>query len=134
MVRTARRPMRILADSAFVIDYLRGVPEAEARWAAVFADGDEPVINEVVVCEVAAGLRARDVPRFEAFLEPVEFIQPAPEAALTAGRWRAEARSVGKVLGLADALIAAAAFTDHAAVLTRNTRDFALTPVRIVTY
>ena len=126
--------MRILADSAFVIDYLRGLPEAEARWEAVFADGDVPVINEIVICEVAAGLRARDVRRFEAFLEPVELIQPAPEAALMAGRWRAEARAAGTTLGLADALIAAAALTDHAAVLTRNTRDFALTPVRLLIY
>ena len=126
--------MRILADSTFVIDYLRGLPEAESRWESVFADGDEPIINEIVICEVAAGLRARDVPRFGAFLEPVEFIQPAPEAALLAGRWRAEARAAGRTLGLAVALIAAAAFTDHAVVLTRNTRDFALTPVRLITY
>lgn len=126
--------MRILADSAFVIDYLRGLPEAEWRWAAVFADGDEPIVNEIVVCEVAAGLRARDVPRLDAFLEPVEFVQPGPATALLAGRWRAEARAAGKTLGLADALIAAAAHSDNAAVLTRNTRDFALTPVRLVTY
>ena len=126
--------MRILADSAFVIDYLRGLPEAEARWAAVFADGDEPIVNEIVVCEVTAGLRARDVPQLEAFLEPVEFLQPGPDTALVAGRWRAEARAIGKGLGLADALIAAAAHSDNAAVLTRNTRDFALTPVRLVTY
>ena len=126
--------MRILADSAFVIDFLRGLPEAAARWEAMFVDGDEPITNEIVVCEVATGLRAVDLRRFEAFLEPVEFVQPAPEAALMAGRWRAEARAAGRTLGLADALIAAAAFTDNAAVLTRNTRDFALTPVRIVTY
>jgi predicted nucleic acid-binding protein len=126
--------MRILVDSAFVIDYLRGLPEAEARWAAVFADGDEPIVNEIVVCEVAAGLRARDVPQLEAFLEPVEFLQPGPDTALVAGRWRAEARAIGKSLGLADALIAAAAHSDNAAVLTRNTCDFALTPVRLVTY
>jgi predicted nucleic acid-binding protein len=126
--------MRILADSAFVIDYLNGLPAAGDRWRAVFEDGDEPIINEIVVAEVRTGLKPWEVADFEAFLEPVEFIQPAPEAALAAGRWRAEARAAGKTLGLADALIAAAAFTDHAAVLTRNTRDFALTPVRVITY
>ena len=126
--------MRILADSAFVIDYLKGLPAAGARWRAVFEDGDEPVINEIVVTEVRTGLKPWEVADFEAFLEPVEFIQPAPEAALLAGRWRADARAAGKKLGLADALIAAAAFTDHAAVLTRNTRDFALTPVRLLIY
>ena len=126
--------MRILADSAFVIDYLKGLPAAGARWRAVFEDGDEPVINEIVVTEVRTGLEPWEVADFEAFLEPVEFIQPAPEAALLAGRWRADARAAGKKLGLADALIAAAAFADHAAVLTRNTSDFALTPVRLLIY
>ena len=126
--------MRILADSAFVIDYLKGVPEAEARWEAVFADGDEPIVNEIVVCEVSSGLLERHEPRFRAFLEPVEFVQSGPHAALLAGRWRAEARAAGRTLGLADALIAAAAHADNAAVLTCNTRDFALTPVRLVTY
>ena len=126
--------MRILADSAFVIDYLRGVQAAEARWEAVFAEGDEPIVNEIVVCEVSAGLLERDQPRLRAFLEPVELIQPGPDAAVLAGRWRSAARARGWTLGLADALIAAAAYTDNAAVLTRNTRDFALTPVRLVTY
>ena len=126
--------MRILADSAFVIDYLNGVPEAEARWEAVFADGDEPIVNEIVVCEVSAGLKPWELHDFDTFLGPVEFVQPGPDAALMAGRWRAEARAAGRTLGLADALIAAAAYADNAAVLTRNTRDFALTPVRLVTY
>jgi len=35
---------------------------------------------------------------------------------------------------LADALIASAAVAIDAAVLTRNVRDFALTPVRVETY
>ena len=126
--------MRILADSAFVIDYLAGDPEAAARWRTVFEEGDEPIINEIVVCEVGTGLKPWEVSDFEAFLEPVEFVQPGPDAALLAGRWRAAARAVGRTLGPADALIAAAAFTDNAAILTRNTRDFALTPVRLVTY
>ena len=126
--------MRILADSAFMIDYLRGVQAAEARWEAVFEEGDEPFVNEIVVCEVSAGLLERDQSRFSAFLEPVEFIQTGPDAAILAGRWRSAARARGWTLGLADALIAAAAYTDGAAVLTRNTRDFALTSVRLVTY
>lgn len=85
--------MRILADSAFVIDYLNGMPEAAARWRAVFEDGDEPIVNEVVVAEVRTGLKLWEVADFDAFLEPVEFIQPGPDAALLAGRWRAEARA-----------------------------------------
>lgn len=126
--------MRLLVDSSFVIDYLRDEPAAVARWEEVFARGDEPVINEIVVCEVRAGARAQAVSQFEAFLEPIEFVQPGPQHALLAGDWRAQARAAGRHLSLADALIAAAADATDAAVLTRNVRDFAMTPVRIETY
>jgi len=126
--------MRLLVDSAFVIDYLGDDPRAVLRWADVFGRGDDPVINEIVVCEVRAGLRDQEIAPFEAFLEPIEFVQPGPDHALLAGRWRAEARAKGRSLSLADALIAAAADASDAAVLTRNVRDFAMTPVRIETY
>ena len=126
--------MRILADSAFVIDYLNGEPSALARWREVFEEGDEPIVHEIVVCEVSTGLKPWEVRDFAAFLEPVELIQPGPDTGLLAGQWRLEARTVGRTLGLADALIAAAAHAENAAVLTRSTRDFALTPVRLVTY
>ena len=126
--------MRLLIDSAFVIDYLNGVPESRARWEAIWANGDEPIVNEIVVCEVRAGLREPDVPDLEAFMQPIEFVQPGPEHALLAGRWRTDARAIGRSLSLADALIAAAANAAEAAVLTRNVRDFALTPIRVETY
>jgi predicted nucleic acid-binding protein len=70
----------------------------------------------------------------QAFLEPVEFIQPGPDAAMRAGVFRAEARRRGYHLSLADALIAAAAEAADAVVLTRNVRHFALTPVQVETY
>lgn len=70
---------------------------------------------------------------FDAFVEPVEFVQPGPGAALLAGRWRAEARATGRTLGLADALVATVASASTAADLTRSSRDLALTPVRLVT-
>lgn len=127
-------PVRVLLDSTFVIDHLRGVPAAVAGMAAIFENGDEPYVTEVVVCEVRAGLRAEDERHLVALLEPIEFVQPVPDHALTAGRWRAELRTRGRTLSLADALIATAADSLGAVVLTRNIRDFALTPVRVETY
>lgn len=126
--------MRELLDTTFVIDYLRGLPEAVARFARMFEEGVEPLVTEVVVCEVRTGLRDDDAAWLDAFLEPVEFVQPGPESALLAGAWRATARRRGFQLSLPDALIAAAAHDLDAAVLTRNARDFQLTPVRVVTY
>jgi predicted nucleic acid-binding protein len=125
---------RLVLDSTFLVDHLRGLPDALARWHAVFERGDEPIVTETVVCEVGSGLRSADVPAFEALIRPVEFIQPGPDTAMLAGRWRADLRTSGRTLSLADALIAAAAVSLDAAVLTRNLRDFALTPARVETY
>lgn len=126
--------MRLLLDSAFLIDVLAGVPEATRRQRLLFEEGDEPFVNEIVVCEVRAGLRATDVEELNTLLEPIEFIQPGPGAAMLAGQWRRTARERGYHLSLPDALIASAADAVDAAVLTRNVRDFALTPVRVETY
>lgn len=126
--------MRYVLDSAFVIDHLRGQAGATERFARLFEDGDEPMVNEVVCCEVRAGMRDPDVVHLSAFLEPVEFIQPGPDAALLAGAWRAAARRSGRHLSLPDALIAAAAHTVGGVVLTRDLRDFALTDARVEGY
>ena len=124
---------RYLLDTTFVIDILRGDPAAVTRFERVFADGDEPVLNEIVACEAWTGAPTTGDPALDALMAAFEFVQPGPESAKRAGVWRQEARSRGQVLSLADALIAAAAEPD-ATLLTRNVRDFALTPVRVETY
>lgn len=125
---------RYLVDTTFLIDYLRDDPGAVARFERFFAEGDDVLMNEIVVCEARFGLTSDQVPRLEALMRPTEFVQPGPSAALNAGGWRAEARYTGRVLSLADALIAAAADAADAVVLTRNVRDFSLAPVRVESY
>lgn len=126
--------MSVLVDSAFVIDHLRGDVDAARRWERVFQESDRTYITEIVVCEVRAGLRDEDEHLLDAFLRPMEFVQPGAETAMLAGRWRYAARRRGRTLSLADALIAAAADALGATVLTRNVRDFSLTPVRVEPY
>jgi predicted nucleic acid-binding protein len=125
---------RLFLDSTFVIDHLRGDPAAIERWHRIFETSHTPYVGEVTVCEVRTGLRESDEPYLVAFLEPIEFVQPGPLQSIIAGRWRANARARGWTLSLPDALIAACADSLDAAVLTRNVRDFALTPVRVETY
>ena len=125
---------RYLLDTTLVIDWLRDLPEAVRRYEQLFDKGDEALINEVVVCEAATGAPSHPDPALMTFLEPIEFIQPGPQAGIIAGEWRAAARARGQSLSLADALIAAAAHVAGATVITRNVRDFALTPVRVETY
>jgi predicted nucleic acid-binding protein len=124
---------RILLDSTFLIDHLRGLPIAVARFRQLVEDGTDLILSDVAAAEIWSGGRA-DHPAIERLLTSLEFVQPGPETARLAGTWRAEARGRGATLSIADALIAASAFNLEAAVLTRNTRHFSLTPVRIETY
>jgi predicted nucleic acid-binding protein len=126
--------MRLVLDSTFVIDHLRGEPAAAKRFQRIFEDGDDPIVTEVVVCEVRTGLLPEDEVYLDDFLEPMEFVQPGVEVAKAAGRWRAELRRRGLTLSLGDALIAATAESLGATVVTRNVRDFAQIPVQIETY
>lgn len=64
----------------------------------------------------------------------VEFVQPGPNAAVMAGRWRRELRRRGMTLSVPDALIAAAADTLEAPLLTRNARDFEQLPITVEPY
>lgn len=126
--------MRLMLDTTFVIDHLRG-DAAAVRLLAQLAEGGDPLfVCDVVVCEAWAGAHRADDPGVDAFLRYLEFIQPGPDAARLAGIWRAQALRQGQSLSAADALIASAANAVEAAVLTRNVRDYALTPVRIETY
>ena len=123
-----------MVDTTFVIDYLRNDPIAVERFDRFFAEGDNVLVNEIVVCEARVGLTPKQVPDLMSMLLPLEFIQPGPDAALNAGRWRDESRRNGRLLSLGDALIASAAQASDAIVLTRNVRDFRLTPARVESY
>ena len=126
--------MRYVLDSTFLIDHLRSVPAAVARLGSMYLAGDDPIVSSVSVAEVWAGRRSEGDPAIEAMLRYIEYVHPGPPTARLAGEWRAQARESGRTLDTPDALIAATAFDLDAAVLTRNVRDFELTPVRIETY
>lgn len=126
--------VRLMLDTPFVIDCLRGVPAAVSRLREIHEAGEEPIVTSVVVAEAWTGSRDPADDGLDGYFRFVEYVHPGPETARLAGTWRASARRAGRTLGIGDALIAATAFELDAAVLTRNVRDFELTPVRIETY
>jgi predicted nucleic acid-binding protein len=125
---------RIVLDSTFVIDHLRGSPAAIERWRRAWEEGDEPIVTDIVVCEVRTGLRTKDEGVLRRLLGPVEYVHLGPSGAELAGRWRADARAHGRTLSLGDAIIGVTAYDSSAVVLTRNVRDFSLMPVRVESY
>jgi predicted nucleic acid-binding protein len=125
---------RYVLDATFLIDHLRGVTEAVQRFQDMNESGDESIVTDIIVAELWSGRRRGSEDAIDRFLRYIEYVHPGPETARVAGIWRAEAREAGRTLGVPDALIAATALHLGAAVLTRNVRDFALTPVRVETY
>ena len=125
---------RYLLDTTFIIDHLRGTPEAVQRLRRIVEQGDLPFVNDIVTAEAWAGAPSDDDPALTSLLEFLEFIAAGPTHAKTAGRWRARLRTAGHDIGIADALIAACAEDSRSRVLTRNVRDFAETPVAVETY
>jgi predicted nucleic acid-binding protein len=126
--------VRYLLDTTFVIDHLRGDPDAVRHLAEIVERGDEPFVCDVVACEAWAGAHDDLDPDLMGLLRFVEFVQAGSEQARRAGRWRASARARGWTLSSADALIAASAEALDAVLLTRNLRDFALTEARVEAY
>lgn len=124
---------RYVLDSTFLIDHLRDDPATVERMLAMNMAGDSLIVCDVSAAEVWSG-RASEHPAVETMLRYLEFVQPGPSTSRLAGIWRAEASQRGRHLELPDALIAATAFHLDATVLTRNIRDFALTPARVEVY
>lgn len=126
--------MRFVLDTTFAIDVLRGEAVAARRFARLFEDGDQPIVNETILCELATGAYGSGPAVMGAFVRAVEYVQPGPDVALLAGEWRGEARRRGFTLSVPDALIAATADALGAIVITRNVRHFELTPVTCEAY
>ena len=126
--------MRLMLDTTFVIDHLRQDPQAAQLFQRLAEGGDSLYVCDIVVCETYAGTHPGGQTQVDRFFRFLEFVQPGPDAARQAGAWRAEALRGGRSLSAADALIASAAEAVGAAVLSRNVRDFALTPVRVETF
>jgi predicted nucleic acid-binding protein len=126
--------MRYLWDTTFVIDHLRNDAGAMTAMERMLVDGDVMFINEIVAGEAWAGARAAEARYVRNLLNLPVLVQPGPGAAERAGAWRKDARARGWTLSLTDALIAAAADACDATILTRNGRDFALTPVPVESY
>lgn len=126
--------MRYVLDSTFLIDHLRSDPAAMTRLEQIYTAGDDPIVTAITTTEVWAGRRIDGDPAIAEFLRYFEYVHSGPETARLAGEWRARARETGRALDTPDALIAATAFDLEATVLTRNVRDFELTPVRVETY
>ena len=120
-------------DADILIDVQRGERAVLEALRRISSGENDMRVSVVVLAEYYSGCEIGDWPDMDAMIGAMEFVPVTHEMAILAGRYRREATRSGRTLHLPDALIAATASLGGATLLTRNTRDFALTDVAVVT-
>lgn len=120
-------------DADVLIDVQRGERVALEALQRIGRAENDMRVSVVVLAEYYSGCDIGDWPDVDAMIDAMEPVPVTHEMAILAGRYRREATRRGRTLHLPDALIAATARLGGATLLTRNTRDFALTDATVVT-
>jgi predicted nucleic acid-binding protein len=123
-----------LLDTTVLLDFAHDRPSALELVDRLFADAETLYTCDVVTCEALSGGDVMERRVIRGILDALEYVALAPASA----RWAAEARRTGRsapgARSLADALIAATAWSLAATLVTRNPRDFERLGIRVMRY
>ncbi len=116
--------MSILIDSDVVIEVLRARDQAIlSQWTAL-ADSRSPIlISPITVAEIGAGARAGEMQTISQFFAPLTCVAIDQEIGKLAGEYLRQF-SKSHNLQVADALIAASAVQNQAALWTQNRKHY----------
>lgn len=126
--------MRYLLDTTLIIDHAHGFEPAMALLDRLYEQGAELYTCDVVVCEALSGGTDEHRAVVGRLLRSLEYIATDPAAAQAAGDARLRRHRTGGRLGLGGALIAAAARSLDATIVTRNRPDFERQGASILAY
>ena len=122
--------MRVLLDSTVLIDYLRGRP-AISRVRALRTRGDVACTTAVNVEEVVRGLNPAESDQADALVRGLEVLPLGEKEGRQGGEWRRHFATRGRTLSQADCLIAAAARSAAALLVTGNPKDFPMDGIQL---
>lgn len=126
--------MSFLLDTTVLLDFAHGRQTAIDLIDRLFGESASLYTCDVVTCEALSGGGEPERQVIRGVLDALEYVAIAPSGA----RWAAEARRLGRAApgarSLADALIAATAWSLGATIVTRNPRDFERQGVSVLRY
>ena len=122
--------MLYLLDTTVLIDYLRGAPGSE-RLEDVVERGDVACTTAINVEEIARGVRPKGRESATTLIQGLVVIPLGADEGWRAGVWRRKFAAKGKTLSQADCLVAAAALSADAVLVTGNPRDFPMKEITI---
>jgi predicted nucleic acid-binding protein len=118
--------MLYLLDSTVLIDFLRGRPVV-ARVRQLRDQRDVPCTTGINVEEIVRGLWPRELEAAKQLFRGLRLLPIGADEGWRAGCWRREHAARGVTLAQADCLIAAAAASHGARLVTGNPQDFPMT-------
>ena len=119
--------MTVLIDSDIVIEVLRGRdPAILSEWSKL-ADSRWPIlVSPIAVAEIGAGALAHEMPAITRFFAPLTCVAIGEKVGWLAGEYLRQ-YSKSHNLKIADALVAASAVLQQAALWTRNRKHYPMT-------
>ena len=129
-----RRPVNYLLDTTVLLDFANGRDGALDLLDRLFDQGETLFTCDVITCEALSGGGEVERRVIRGVLDALEYVALAPDGARWAGDARRSGRSAPGARSLADALIAATAWSLDATLVTRNPRDFERQGIRVLRY
>jgi len=116
-----------LIDTTIAVDHLRGI-EAAVELMTTLTEEDEICASELVRFELLAGVLPSEMDAFEQFCSSLPWIPVDEDVARAGGSLARKYRKSHSGIDDVDYLIAAAAITCDADLLTTNVRHFPMFP------
>ena len=124
---------RYLVDTTSLIDFSKGAEPQTSRLLTMLNDPAHEVgVCDVVVAEFFAGVAPADRPPWQRFFATLAYWDIPLAAAVTAGEDCYYFARQGQAIATADALIAAAARTHAAILITVNPKDYPTTDITLL--
>jgi tRNA(fMet)-specific endonuclease VapC len=116
--------MRLLLDTTVLIDVLRCRRQRRELLSDLIRAGHALTTSSLNVAEVYAGMRSGEAVATETFLRSLECYELDWETARLAGSVKRDWAVKGKMLGLADTIVAATALQHDCVLMTDNGKHF----------
>lgn len=121
-----------LLDANVVINWLKGKSRVVDHVADLIGRGETLTANAITVGEVYAGLADDERGPADRIFATLDYRPIDEQTAKLAGTYRYRFARRGRVLSLADTLLAAHAVVREATLVTGNVRDFPMPELKIL--
>lgn len=123
---------KYLLDTTALIDHLRGRQEVVKVVRDLVDEGHQLGACCVNIAELYSGLREKDQTKADRFVDSLEVYEVTREIAKQAGRYRFGFARKGITLSIADTIVAAAAISHSATLITANVRDYPMEEISLL--